>query len=164
MPGFEDSLLDSDFGELPKDISLLVSTYVPLPDVKCLTTFPSMKQTVDNEVFWRERLKIHFPHRFSALAGGRGGVDYRVEFEKSCDSEYAWVESKKQKWFTFVKEGDIERLKECDITTKDLVEVRDKNGYDLFYWASKNKCKSVLNYFFELAGGCLLYTSDAADE
>ncbi len=87
-------------------------------------------------LFWEQKLKIHFPYLYKRLAKKQNIVWYR-RFLKAAVSEYPDMDNREKYIITLFKEGDFENIKKLDIRAKDLHKIKDRNGHDLWYWIKK---------------------------
>lgn len=146
MPDFDDLPTDSD--DLSTELQLLLMSNLGATDASNLAASPSDKiQTLaSNQNYWKDRLEVHFPRVFESLRKNKGDIKYVQAFEKACETEYAGLSLEQRDLFSFVKDGDIDRLEEFDIQKKDLLSC-DKHDLNLLDWANKNEYQFILNYF-----------------
>ena len=74
------------------------------------------------------------------------------EFKEAHDDSIAKLPLRTQKLLSFVKDGDIDALKEAKFQLTDLNECYDKNDYSLANWAHLTEQQRVLDYFYSEAG------------
>ncbi|WP_028388581.1 ankyrin repeat domain-containing protein [Legionella fairfieldensis] len=100
-----------------------------------------------NQWLWKEKYNIHFSHQI-ILSNPLETINWYKEFYKTYNKEYKGFSSQEKKLFSLVKEGKIEELK--PVLQPNHIQLKDNNGNDLAYWASKKCHDSILHHIDQL--------------
>jgi ankyrin repeat protein len=146
-----------DFNDLPDELIFLISFHSLPEDLfnLILTSKFSLKFSIVAHDYrlWKEKLKIHFPHYYKkSIREITENSMWRKIFLKIYLEEYNGLSQFHRLCFSSIKEGKLCAVSLID----DWLQIKDRNGCSLLYWARKGNHQHILNYiFFNLYTGSL---------
>jgi ankyrin repeat protein len=151
------------FEQLPIEALLHFFSFLrPQDYVSASRTFKNMVRgsALDIELFWREKFKRHFPHRYKDITKVEGDkITKRVDdkswyktFRVAYQEEYQGLrEASQRELFSLVKESDVAGLNKANIHFLFPIMIRDSRGKSPLQWARDIGNPHVLLYFYNLA-------------
>ena len=146
----------SHFENLPSELQLEIFRYLTPSDYLPLKkTNRHFNCFDDSIVYWKEKYKEHFPHRFNQL-NDETNIDWENAYKITYSEEYKTLTPRQRKLFTLVKENNLSALKNENVTIDELINLKleiisDDNKVSLLDWADKQNNQAMLDYFYELA-------------
>jgi len=138
----------SELEKLPIETLVEIFSYLSPEDVAAPNLVSKQFHIAANDnVFWEKKFKKHFPHVFKSPQS-QTVINWYAEFRKTYDDEYEYLHVNVRKWFSSVKEEDVNGLIFLKLRHLDI---DDKKGRGLLGWARKKNIKTVLDYFYQLA-------------
>ena len=139
------------------DVILRITDYLSLRDVVhgLGASSRSLHVFSNSNVFWRIRLKRHFPHVHVA-SREKSDVDtnYKQLFKSAYENEYP---PGMGHIFSAIKDGDVDLMAECKDKVgalemwRFIVDTADKNYKTIFAWIVSGKSKVMKNFVFDCA-------------
>lgn len=119
----------------------------------------SMAELYKDPVFWKDKLKRHFPHVFEAenLSDSKAAADnpgfWRAEYKAVYAQEYVSLSPFPRRLFSLIKERDIAQLKKefkAQPFSLQMLDLQDSRGLSLFDWILAQNDQLLLDYFYQL--------------
>lgn len=132
---------------LPTEILFKIFDYLEPEILGILPIVNSYLTVAADSLFWKEKLKRHFPHAFN-VNHTDDTLDWHSQFIKFYNSEYEGLPKDVRKLLSSIKEGDIQNLT-GKLKISDLNK-SDKNGYSIFSWGAKKKNQAFFNHVYQM--------------
>lgn len=108
----------------------------------------NMNSIANDNKLWMQKYKKHFPYEFTFFVNDNPSeVDWRIEFTKTRNYKYRYLESVRDVNFLIV-EGDLDSIKSMRLDSH-LASLKKSNADSYLDVAFKNKQKEMLQYFYQ---------------